>query len=228
MRDSVPEFALKCDGVSFSYDSEVNVLTSCSASFEFGNVNYVVGPSGCGKSTLGLLLCGILTPESGKIDSSDGVKPTMVLQFPENLFLTDSVEDELSLLPDAGIEEHALSMLASFNLPFVDIAQKSPHRLSFGQRRLLAIAIQASIGAKAVVLDEPSLGLDEAHLEEFSTWLKSTLEDGICTVVITHDMDLIRMRPGKVNIMSQGQVKWFGASEEFLLKDELLQLAAAQ
>lgn len=219
---------VRCDDVSFTYPDGNSVLSHCSADFSLGNVHYLVGPSGCGKSTLGLLLCGVLVPTHGNIVLSKGALPTMVLQFPENLFLTDSVEEELALLPDATAEEQALNMLADFDLHFVDIAHKSPHRLSFGQRRLFAIALQASLGSQLVILDEPSLGLDETHVHQLASWLCSSSKRGICCIVITHDLDLIAELDGVVHILGHGQFQWHGPSTDFLNDSELLRLAAAQ
>ncbi|MBL0060170.1 MAG: ABC transporter ATP-binding protein [bacterium] len=219
---------VRFDDVSFAYQDDNSVLTHCSAEFAAGVVHYVVGPSGCGKSTLGLLLCGVMSHKSGNVKLPKDASPTMVLQFPENLFLTDSVEEELALLPDAQAEEKALSMLADFDLHFVDIARKSPHRLSFGQRRLFAIALQVSLGSKVIVLDEPSLGLDEVHVHQLANWLGSASKKGTCSIVITHDLDLIAELSGEVHILGHGSFQWHGPSTEFLKNRDMLLLAAAQ
>ena len=219
---------VRCDDVSFTYPDGNSVLSHCSADFSLGNVHYLVGPSGCGKSTLGLLLCGVLSPNSGSFMLPKDASPTMVLQFPENLFLADSVEEELALLPEAAAEEQALNMLADFDLHFVDIAHKSPHRLSFGQRRLFAIALQASLGSQLVILDEPSLGLDETHVHQLTSWLGSASQRGICCIVITHDLGLIAELDGEVHILGHSQFQWHGPSTDFLNDSDLLRLAAAQ
>lgn len=216
-----------CDDVSFGYPDGVDVLSHCSAEFAEGKVHYIVGPSGCGKSTLGFLLCGVLSPSSGRIVVTDDALPTMVLQFPENLFLSDSIEEELALLPDADSEERALSLLADFDLHFVDISHKSPHRLSFGRRRLLAIALQASLKTRVRILDEPSIGLDELHVGQLARWLGSPSQMDFCSIVITHDLDLISTLRGEVHILGNGTFQWHGTSTDFLDDNRLLRMAAA-
>lgn len=220
------EYACGFRDVTFSYNGEVPVLDKLTASFEAGKVHFWVGPSGSGKSTLAHLLCGILTPDAGQVFWSDHLPPALVLQFPENLFLADTVEDEIALLEDAHAEGQAKRLLTEFRLQIDDIAHKDPNRLSFGQRRMLSIALQSAQKSESIVLDEPSLGLDMNHLAVLAEWIGRLSNQGETVMIITHDLELITMLDGSVTILNQGKLSWFGAKDEFLEREDLLNLAA--
>ncbi len=219
--------SLSCASVSFSYQKGEQVLHDCTVSFESGIPNYVVGPSGCGKTTLALILAGVLTPQSGNVTAMRQQSVAYVLQFPERMFLAHTVEAELGTLPNATSTDRARGALATLGINLGEILHTSPLSLSFGQRRLLAIALQASLGTCALLLDEPTLGLDEQYLERLIRWVAERTKSGQLIILITHDYDLIRAMPGRIAILDRGAVAWQGDSDVFLKSDELMRTASA-
>ena len=81
-------------------DSSASALTDVSMEIESGEPHIFAGPSGSGKSTLALCLAGLQTPTAGSIrcekngvEEKRGILPC-VFQFPETLFICDSIQEE--------------------------------------------------------------------------------------------------------------------------------------
>jgi len=91
-----------------------------------------------------------------------------------------------------------------------------PFQLSGGMAQRLAFAATHAGGAKVMVADEPTKGLDSARIGEVISLLKAGLEDGGALLIITHDMDVARRLGGKVMIMLKGTIVESGLAEEVL------------
>ncbi|MFK3909410.1 ABC transporter ATP-binding protein [Pseudomonas monteilii] len=91
-----------------------------------------------------------------------------------------------------------------------------PFQLSGGMAQRLAFAATHAGGAKVMVADEPTKGLDSARIGEVISLLKAGLEDGGALLIITHDMDVARRLGGKVMIMLKGTIVENGLAEEVL------------
>lgn len=208
------------DRVSFSYADANWILHDLSVRLIAGEVQYIVGPSGSGKTTLALLIAGVLTPQHGEISRTPDSRSAVVLQFPEQLFLCDSISDEWRMLNDRE-RLTASNALHGFGLALDTESDRSPHDLSFAERRLLAIAMLSASETATLILDEPTLGLDETHLRQFAAWLLRSVTSGRLCLVITHDEDLIERYPGNVSILNDRKVVWQGPSSDFLIDEKL-------
>jgi len=211
---------IRIDRLSFAYDGEP-VLDKLSCAFHAGDAHYLVGASGVGKTTVALLLAGILSPARGSIVRSPDIEPRLVLQFPEQLFLADSIADEWQLVRETGSQAQAAESMKQFGLSYDECAERSPRSLSFGQRRLLALALQSAHDTPHLILDEPTLGLDEENLAKVAAWIGDRVKGGAVCVVITHDVELLAALPGKVHILRGGRISWQGTSHDFLQFREL-------
>lgn len=217
MGERVSVFA---DQVSFNYADKNWVLRDLSVGLTSGEVQYIVGPSGSGKTTFALLVAGVLTPQHGEISRTPDSRSAVVLQFPEQLFLCDSISDEWRML-DERERVTASNALHGFGLALDTESDRSPHDLSFAERRLLAIAMLSASETATLILDEPTLGLDETHLGQFVDWLLAIANGGRLCLVITHDEDLIKRCPGNVSILNDRKVVWQGPSSDFLIDEKL-------
>ena len=91
-----------------------------------------------------------------------------------------------------------------------------PFQLSGGMAQRLAFAATHAGGARVMVADEPTKGLDSARIGEVISLLKAGLEDGGALLIITHDMDVARRLGGKVMIMLKGTIVESGLADEVL------------
>lgn len=214
---------LLAQGLTFRYEDGDTAVSEFTAEFRTGEITYVCGPSGSGKTTLCLMLAELLKPQSGSVSLSPESSPraTMVLQFAEDLFLTESLHEEISLLKDADAILRAQDFLSRCGIDWTAKAETHPLTLSFGQARLLAISLQCAQNTPAYILDEPTIGLDEINMQHVASLLRDLQVQQKVVIVVTHDPDLIDVLPGHVVIMQVGALIWQGSSVEFLSSSDL-------
>ncbi|QNF93262.1 MULTISPECIES: energy-coupling factor ABC transporter ATP-binding protein [Janibacter] len=194
----------------------------------------LLGPNGAGKTTLVLHLNGILTPSSGSVSVSglpverDHLlevrrRVGVVFQDPDDqLFLTTVAQDvafgprNLGLSADevdARVEE-ALTAVG-----MLDVADRPPHHLSFGQKRRVAVATVLAMRPEILVLDEPSSNLDPASRRELAE-----IVDGldITVLMVTHDLPYALQLCERSVVLSEGRMVADAATREVLSDGELM------
>jgi energy-coupling factor transport system ATP-binding protein len=153
----------------------------------------IVGPSGSGKSTLLEILAGLAEPTSGTIFWREQELTFLqmqqlsglVFQFPERHFCGGSILEELRLgHPDLSSDRiHAA--LAEVGLDHLSL-RTSPHSLSGGQQRRLALAVQLIRQPSILLLDEPTAGLDWSMRRQLVNLL-AKLKTHWSLLVVSHD-----------------------------------------
>ncbi len=193
--DDEPVLAL--EHVSFAH-GERRILGDVSLSVRRGEVVLLVGSSGAGKSTLASIAAGLIAPEAGTasvcghaaVPGSVGI----AFQQPEGQFFLDTVYDELAYAPrNAGlgedeVRERVLAAARSVGLSDC-MLERSPFELSGGQARRVALASVISLGAPAVIFDEPTAALDAAGRRAAHGLVSTLAREGRGVLVITHDVD---------------------------------------
>lgn len=170
----------------------------------------IYGRSGSGKTTLLQLLAGLCKPTSGSIHVQRYDKKGLpaqppgllspervgiVFQFPERYFLTDNVLEEVTFgwprqKGDLQLKENLAMRLQkainSVGLNGISL-DKSPHSLSGGYKRRLALAIQLVQIPDLLILDEPLAGLDWMARADVVKLLKH-LKKEVTLLVVSHDL----------------------------------------
>lgn len=174
------------------------VLDGLDLTLRPGEPALVAGRSGSGKTTLMELICGLATPSGGTIRWEGRALNArqrrwlcgLVFQFPERHFLGLSVGQELKLgqrrLPAEKIE----AVLHQVGLGSLSL-QQAPERLSGGQQRRLALAVQLVRDPRILLLDEPTAGLDWSVRQEVLQLLAQLSRDRVL-LVVTHEPELFR------------------------------------
>ncbi|MBD0266541.1 MAG: energy-coupling factor ABC transporter ATP-binding protein, partial [Tolypothrix sp. Co-bin9] len=143
------------------------ILKSLNLDLPAQQLGLIIGPSGSGKSTLLEILSGLAEPTSGAVLwREQGLIPEqlqqlagLVFQFPERHFCGGTILQELRLgHPELG-SERVRGALSEVGLDHLSL-NTSPHALSGGQQRRLALAVQLIRQPHVLLLDEPTAGLD--------------------------------------------------------------------
>ena len=156
----------------------------------------VAGASGSGKTSLLEVIAGLSGQQRGSVrwkgkELSQRQRrwlSGMVFQFPERHFLGLTIAQELRLghrRLDSDQQQAALDTVGLANVRLTE----APERLSGGQQRRLALAVQLLRGAELLLLDEPTAGLDWSVRAEVLSLL-SQLSRQRVLIVVTHEPQL--------------------------------------
>ena len=158
-------------------DAEDYVLRGINLDVGEGEVLWIQGSSGCGKSTLLKVLAGILKPSRGYVERPRGVQ-----LVPENplLYLSaptprEELGNNLEIAQSLGLED-------CLDTPIL--------MLSSGERRRLAIASAYLRQPKALLIDEPTVGLDPWNARRVLTLIARLASRGCSVVVASHGEEL--------------------------------------
>jgi putative ABC transport system ATP-binding protein len=202
---------LEVRGVSKVYGSgaaEVHALAEVDLVVRAGELVAIMGPSGSGKSTL-LTIAGTLEqPTTGQV-LVGGVDVTGLSRNEQARIRRRSIGyvfQDLNLLAGLTAAENvalpleldgvktrvarvaALESLARFDL--ADKAARYPEDLSGGERQRVAIARAVAGQRQLLLADEPTGALDSVNGEAVMRLVRSTCEEGVAGVVVTHDAQL--------------------------------------
>ncbi len=175
--------------LSFSYPGNIAVFRNLDFSITCGEKAGIVGPNGSGKSTLFMLLGGLLPPSSGSIrlwgeemkNPDDFVlarrKIGYLFQDPEDQLFCPTVEEDIAFtLLNRGVSrKEALEKADAFCdvLRIGHLKKRVPFHLSWGQKKLVALAGVLVSEPELLILDEPTDGLDEKTIRLVAERLKN-------------------------------------------------------
>ena len=186
---------------------KVNLQARC------GQPILIAGASGSGKTTLVEVISGLSNPQKGIICWHQvPIKARqrrwlcgVVFQFPERYFLGITISQELRLGHRRLSGEAQLEALHKVGLFDLDLRQ-APERLSGGQQRRLAIAVQLLRGPSILLLDEPTAGLDWSVRQEIIDLLAKISKERVL-IVVTHEPELFQDSLGSGYRLEGGSLK---------------------
>lgn len=191
---------LQCENVSFAYDG-VNVLEGVDFSLNAGDYLCVVGENGSGKSTLIKGLLGLKAPQSGRILTGDGLKPTEIGYLPQQTELQKDFPASVREVVLSGrlnnlgkrlfysAEDKKAAAENMERMGIDEIAGKCYQELSGGQQQRVLLARAMCATKKMLLLDEPVTGLDPVAQNEMYNLIKLiNLCDGITVIMVSHDI----------------------------------------
>ncbi len=196
-----------------------------------GEIVGVIGPNGSGKTTLFNSILGQIKPTSGGVEFSGeditGMSPLELarrgvgrtfqtlqvfgkLSVRDNLIVAaqefkGTMKSRLFAAPDAGLGEHADRMIELFRLQHV--AKLPAGTLSYGQQKLIDIAMAFMPSPRLVLLDEPCAGVNPSLVDQLRELLvELNRSQGGSFVVIEHNMDFVMRLCPHVICMVEGKV----------------------
>ena len=177
---------------------EQPVLERVSLRAQPGRPVLISGASGSGKTSLIEVISGLSDANKGSVHWNGQPLTSrqrrwlcgVLFQFPERHFLGLNVSQELKLGHRRLSSEHMHQALRRVGLNAVDLKQ-APERLSGGQQRRLALAVQLLREPDVLLLDEPTAGLDWSVRDEVLTLLAGLARDKVL-MVVTHEPELFQ------------------------------------
>lgn len=193
---------------------------------EFGKVIALTGKNGQGKSTFAQCLTGLLKAKKDsvllngkKINAKQRLELSyMVLQDVGYQLFTESVEDEIALGKNKKIKPEQSTkpenkeeripdveaILKAMNL--TELKDKHPLSLSGGQKQRVSIGAAISSGARIIIMDEPTSGMDYFHMKETAKLINSIRSNQTLILIISHDFEFLSLVTDEIILMEKGTV----------------------
>lgn len=208
------------------------ILDDVSLEIPSRHLTLVIGPSGAGKSTLARVAAGILEPDAGSVTlaGKSVVRGAIgfALQRPEDQLFLNSVLEDVEFGPvnlGASREEARHRAQRSLKLLKVpeDLWPRSPFQLSGGEKRRVAIAGVIAMSPAALVLDEPTDGLDASCRTVLINAVRDLADQGQPVIVVSHDVGEWMYAADDVVLLERGRIRWRGTPSELASAYEVLE-----
>jgi len=167
--------------VTFGYVPDRSVLSNVSLTLRAGDRVGLTGPNGSGKTTLLRLLVGLHRPQHGRIvmfgrdrcREKDFVevraRAGLLFQDPEDQLFCPTVAEDVAFGPlNLGMPRDEANRVVHTTLAQLDllhVADAVTYHLSYGQKKLVALASVLAMKPEVLLLDEPTASLDDEHRE---------------------------------------------------------------
>lgn len=221
---------IEFDHVCASYSAEVPVLKDVSFKVEEGEFVSFVGTNGAGKSTTMRLCNGLLKPTSGQVllegipttqlkTSQVARKVGFLFQNPDRQICCKTVREELlfNFRVQGADMGYAAGKVDEVIDEFGFDPQADPFLLNRGSRQLLALASVVVGEPRALLLDEPTTGLDHRECLKVMDYVRRLNEQkGTTVVMVCHDMEVVADYARRLIVMTKGQIVGMGPTFEVL------------
>ena len=211
---------LRVDGLSKHY-AGVKAVDGSVFHVDAGEIFGIIGPNGAGKTTLLKLVSGFEPPTAGRIESlgqdTAGLAPHALakrgvvrtfqhtelyrgLSILDNVMIGTWLVDTQTTLAcmlqgrrfrDAEAKRRAIAEDALRRVGLTRDHHTRADELSYGEQKLLSIALALAAGPKLLLLDEPAAGLNHSEADRLRATLKALRDEGLTIVVVDHNLQLM-------------------------------------
>ncbi len=235
--------AIEVNNLTFSYDSETDVLKDISLRIPKGSYTTIIGHNGSGKSTIAKVLIGLLEPQAGTVkilgrelneENLYDLRSHIGIGFqnPDNQFIGSTVADDIAFgLENRQVPQEDMQAIIEESAAKVgmnDYLNAEPTNLSGGQKQRVAIAGILAVKPDVIVFDESTSMLDPQGKASINKQIRELNKNKDRTIIsITHDMDEVAQSE-YVIVLENGQVMMEGTPQEiFAHQDELEKMGLA-
>jgi cobalt/nickel transport system ATP-binding protein len=227
-------------GVDYTFAGKFNALRSVHFKVGVGERLAIVGANGCGKSTLLHILDGLVFPTKGEAFAygqrltEEALREAsftaffrqrvgLLFQNPDVQLFCPTVLDEIAFgsLQLGCSQEEALEKSQEMMkmLGLEKIAHRSPHQISGGEKKKVALASMLAVNPDVLLLDEPTGGLDPRT----QVWLVEVLGElhsiGKTIITATHDLSILEEIADRAFVMEEGHTITAEGSPKEILDD---------
>ena len=211
------------------YNNGFNALKNVNLDIKKGEILAMLGPNGAGKTTLISIICGIVTPTSGKVTVDDF---DIIDQYRETRSKIGLVPQELTLeqfetvfnnvsysrglygkSPDPKHIEKVLKDLSLWDKKDLRLRQ-----LSGGMKRRVLIAKALSHEPSILFLDEPTAGVDVELRQDMWKVVEKLRQTGVTIILTTHYIEEAEAIADRVAVINQGEIIVVEDKKELLKK----------
>ncbi len=215
MTTATTETALQLNDIAFAYPGHQPVVTGVSLAIADGERVGLIGPNGAGKSSLLLTICGVHAPSNGEVAlygnpvTAGAFHPAvgLVFQNSNDQLFSSTVHDDVAFGPrnmglnDEDVEARVADALAKTRTQH--LAERIPHHLSGGEKRMVSIASVLAMRPKLVLYDEPDANLDMRARRQLIRFL----QDAPHTVLLaSHDLEMVLEVCDRVLLLDDGHI----------------------
>ncbi|WP_448033064.1 ABC transporter ATP-binding protein [Bradyrhizobium liaoningense] len=201
-----------------------------------GEIVSLIGPNGAGKTTAFNVMTGFLTPSAGRVTYRNtalaGLKPHQIADLGlirtfqrTSVFPNDTVHDNLLIglhrqgrvrlldailgLPGVRASERRLRQRAGELLEWVGLerrAHDAAGSLSYGEQRLVGVALALAAEPSMLLLDEPVSGMNASETHRFVELIRSIRDRGITILLVEHDMPMVMTVSDRIVVLNYGRI----------------------
>ena len=232
--------AIEMHGVSKAFDGRP-ALREANLNVQWGELHAVLGQNGAGKSTLMNIACGLYAADAGTI-TIDGTLAAIRKPADATRYGIGMVHQHYKLVPRFTVAENALLFCGStLGVRSVAAAGNALSRkaeeigldirpsvrvsdLSLAEQQRVEILKVLLLGARILVLDEPTAVLTDQESEAVLSFLREMAKQGAAVVLITHKLREVTGFASRVTVMRDGSTVLSGASAKGLERNDLARL----
>ena len=235
------ENQISINNLSKVYDNGFKALKKVNLEIKKGEILALLGPNGAGKTTLISIICGIVTPSSGKV-KVEGFD--IIDDYRETRSRIGLVPQELTLeLFETVFNNVSYSRGLNGKKPNPKHIEKNKkdlrlRQLSGGMKRRVLIAKALSHEPSILFLDEPTAGVDVELRRDMWKVVEDLRKTGVTIILTTHYIEEAEAIADRVGVINQGEIIVIDETKELLkkmghkklkvdLQDELLEIPSS-
>jgi cobalt/nickel transport system ATP-binding protein len=220
MKERENEAVIKIADLSFAYPSRDYVFKNFNFNFFKGEKVGLIGANGSGKTTLFHLIMGLLHPAEGKIEifgkerkaENDFVEVRerigLVFQDPDDQLFSPTVAEDIAFGPLNLRKNHQeIKKILKETLEILGLSgfeDRITYNLSYGEKRLVSLATVWAMQPGILLLDEPTIWLDEETIEKIVEILNS--HPHLSYIIISHDKKFLKKTTNCIYMMDNGKI----------------------
>jgi branched-chain amino acid transport system ATP-binding protein len=196
----------------------------------------LIGPNGAGKTTAFNVVTGFLSPTHGAVSyrgtALNGLKPHQIADLGlvrtfqrTSVFPNDTVYDNVLIglhrqgrvglvaailgLPRARSTECKLRQRAGELIEWIGLERRAHDlagSLSYGEQRLVGVALALAAEPSMLLLDEPVSGMNASETHTFVQLIRSVRERGVTILLVEHDMPMVMSVSDRIVVLNYGRI----------------------